>query len=100
MKSIAAMICRIAKCLPIAEKIVFEPELGLLCTEGKKRLRKEIILDVHKISRRVLTVLIGHLCTFSAKVEGADRSSFRIMKRWRDARLLRVKEERNEIQER
>ena len=48
----------------------------------------------------VLTVLIGHLCTFSAKVEGTDRSSLRIMKRWRDARLLRVKEERNELQER
>ena len=54
MKSIAAMICRIAKCLPIAEKIVFEPELGLLCTEGKKRLRKEIILDVMQGARQAM----------------------------------------------
>ena len=100
MKSIAAMICRIAKCLPVAEKIVFEPELGLLCTEGKKRLREEIILDVHEVSRRVLAVLIGHLRAFSAKIEGADGSSLRVMKRWRDARLLRVKEEKNELQER
>lgn len=88
MKSIAAMIFRVAKRLPIAQKVILESELRFFRAEREKGLGEEIILDVHKVSCGMLAILIGNLCALSAEVEGTDRSSFRVMKRWGDARLL------------